>query len=128
MLQSRPSGLIGGPYRTPRVKPGHAVACLMRGEVEVDGLTAGPGTTAEGVPLAWPYVEGVAGKRSLILVGDLVKAVRRESVSAICRAWGVSRWQVRDWRRALGVGRYNEGTRVLWRSLAGKLHRRAAKK
>lgn len=105
-------------YRTPRVKPGHTIACQVRGEVEVDGLTEGSRSTAEPWPIAWPYVAQIGGRRSLILCGDLVKAVRREGVSAIAKAWGVSRDQVHTWRRALGVPRFNEGTRATWTILA----------
>lgn len=98
-------------YKTPRVKPGQTVACLIRGEVEIDGLT-------EGVPVPWPYVEVTAEKRSYPLFGALVKAVKAESVNEVSRLWGVGRKQVYRWRRALGVPRFNAGTRALWVELA----------
>lgn len=122
--------LVAGPYRSPRVRPGHTVACLVRGEVEVDGVTEGVRSTADGTPLAWPYVEPCpgTGKRSLLLVADLVKAVRAESAQAVARCWGVSRWQVTRWRRALGVGRMTAGTRARWAELRpGKLTAEAAR-
>lgn len=111
--------LVGGPYRAVRVRPGHTVVCLIRGEVEVHGVTEGARSTADG-PLAWPYVEPCpgTGRLTLLLLGDLARAVRVESVQAVCHYWGVSRYTVRRWRRALGVGRMTAGTRALWAELA----------
>lgn len=37
-----------------------------------------------------------------------------ESVASICHWWGVSRWTVQRWRRALGVGWYTPGTQAAW--------------
>jgi hypothetical protein len=119
--------LVGGPYRTPRVKVGHPIGCLVRGEVSPDGLTDGPRTTVEGYPIAWPYIDQIGGHRSLILCADLVTAVKAESVTAVMECWGVSRKQVYRWRRTLGVGRMNAGTRALWAAIApGKLKRARA--
>lgn len=104
--------LVGGPYRAVRVRPGHTVVCLIRGEVEVHGVTEGARSTADG-PLAWPYVEPCpgTGRLTLLLLGDLARAVRVESVQAVCHYWGVSRYTVRRWRRALGVGVLNASRR-----------------
>ena len=102
--------LIAGPYAPPKCKAGRPLACRLRGDVIVAGLTD--------APIAWPYTAGVGGQRKLILCGDLERAVQTESVQALCHHWGVSRWLVQDWRRALGVGRFTEGTTELWRRLA----------
>ena len=111
--------LLGGPYRAVRVRPGHTVVCLMRGEVEVHGVTEGARSTDDG-PLAWPYVEPCPGTRRLtmLVLGDLPRAVRTESVQAVCHYWRVGRHTVQRWRRALGVGRMTAGTRALWAALA----------
>lgn len=116
-----PTGL-SRTYRAPRCKPGHTIACLLRGDVEIDGLTEGSRSTAEGTPLAWPYIEPCpgTGRRTLLLCGDLVAAVRTEAARDVAQAWGVSRWQVGRWRRALAVGRMTAGTRQLWRDLAAQ--------
>src|SRR5262245_60697576 len=37
--------------------------------------------------------------RSIVLYGDLVKAVRRESAQAVAHWWGVSNFTVSKWRR-----------------------------
>jgi hypothetical protein len=52
------------------------------------------------------------------LAGDLVKAVRRESATAICYWWGVTPQTVSVWRKALEVGRATEGSSRLWRQNA----------
>jgi hypothetical protein len=51
------------------------------------------------------------GRRpALILYGDLAKAVRRESAEAVMHFWGVKANTVWQWRKALGVPQYNDGT------------------
>jgi hypothetical protein len=58
--------------------------------------------------------EAAAGiARSLVLYGALADAVRRESAEAVAYWWGVTAQTVTAWRKALGVGQYNEGTRRL---------------
>ena len=54
----------------------------------------------------------------LILCGDLVDAVKRESEAAVMHWWGVSDSTVRKWRRALGVPRMTPGTIRLHRKWA----------
>jgi hypothetical protein len=56
----------------------------------------------------------VHNNRTFILTGDLVKAVRRESATAICYWWGVTPQTVTVWRKALGVGRATAGSSRLW--------------
>jgi hypothetical protein len=108
------AALVGGPYKAPKVKRGSTVACLLMGEVEVDGLTD--------APIPWPYVEGLAGNRRYPLFGDLAKAIRAESVTAVCWHWGIGETLIRRYRKALGVPRFNAGTRAIWVRSAAKLH------
>ncbi len=59
-----------GKYRTPRVRVGRFVRCLIRGEVKVVGFTDGP--------IPWP--KGKTTRRPAIIVyADLARAVRRTS-------------------------------------------------
>ena len=97
--------LLYGPYRAPRCRVGRPLDCEARGRaVIVGGLSD--------APISWPYAKK-KGKRSLILCGDLVKAVAVESAAAVARHWGVSGSTVSTWRRALGVPRENAGSRRL---------------
>jgi hypothetical protein len=60
--------LLFGPYRTPRCHVGGWLTCERRGEeVRVGGLTD--------APIQWPHVRR-KGPHSLILFGDLVRAVK----------------------------------------------------
>ena len=96
--------LLFGPYRTPRCKIGGTLRCTMRGQVIVAGLTD--------APISWPYVpnRGGNGYPPLILCGDLVKAVRQESETAVAYWWGVTVQTVWKWRKALNVESQTEGT------------------
>ena len=57
------------------------------------------------------------GRPSLIVCGELVRAVKQESVAAVAHHWGVCETTVWKWRIALGVGRMTEGTTQLYRDL-----------
>ncbi|MDE2473261.1 MAG: hypothetical protein KGL35_32280 [Bradyrhizobium sp.] len=109
---------IGGPYRPPKnVKPGDVLQTPDGRETVYALATAGL--------LAWP-AKARGGRLVPILHGDLVLAVRNESVEAVCALAGVSRWTVQDWRRRCGVGRFNAGTLARWRELApAKLGRKS---
>jgi len=90
-----------GKYRTPRARVGAFVRCLIRGEVEVVGLTD--------LPIPWPKCK--TGRRHAIIVYvGLARAVRREAAQAVAHWWGVRPLQASKWRRALGVGSTTEGT------------------
>src|SRR5690349_4120338 len=91
-----------GPYKTPRYKLGKVVIDDLRGEVVIVGTT--------GAKIPWPM--GKRGRaKTLVLFADLAKAIRRESNQAVAHWWGVTPQTVTIWRKALGVGRANEGTR-----------------
>lgn len=96
--------LLHGPYLPPKTRRGRRLFCEVRGTVEVGGYSDGP------VP--WPRVKK-GGVHSLILCGDLVRAVRHESAQAVAHHFAVSKSTVRKWRRALDVPEHNEGTRRL---------------
>jgi NUMOD3 motif len=93
-----------GEYSAPLVEIGQHVQCAIRGEVEVVGMSAGP--------IAWPIGRYPPNGRSrfLIVCGDLVDAIRRESAEAIRHHWRVGSNTVWSWRKALGISQYTEGT------------------
>jgi hypothetical protein len=94
--------LLFGPYEPPKIQRDQWIFCEMRGLLKV-------GTWSNG-PIPWPqrYRTG-----SIILCGDLVRAVKLESVEAVCHHWGVCRNVVQKWRHALGVKGFTPGTRQL---------------
>jgi hypothetical protein len=104
--------LLFGPYATPRFKYGKPMVCTIRGSVIACGLSSGL--------IPWPIGKRNNGARSrfLIVMGDLEKAIRKESSVAICHWWGVSEFSVTKWRRELDVGRITEGTRRLHQNYA----------
>ena len=100
--------LLYGPYEAPQFRLGQPLRCSLRKErVVVDRISGGP--------IPWPAAR-TAGKPQLVLCGDLIRAVRRESSAAVQFWWGVSEWTVTRWRNALGVGRFTEGTLHLWQT------------
>jgi hypothetical protein len=89
-----------GPYAPPKVPRKNLLLCEMRGYLKVspnwsDGL------------IPWPRRWRTG---SIILCGDLVRAVKMESVEAVCYHWGVCRNVVQNWRHALSVPESNPGT------------------
>jgi hypothetical protein len=84
-----------GKYCAPRVRVDEWLDDERDGRVQVGGWTD--------APIPWPRRKKT-GRHSLILCGDLVRAVRTESVMAICYWWGVGTTTVWAWRQALGVG------------------------
>lgn len=102
--------LIAGPYVAPSVNPGDVLFDEIDGDIEVGGYSGGR--------IAWPR-RRKAGKHSLILHGDLVRAVRTESSEAVQYWFGVGASTVWKWRAALDVDRRNNaGTQKLYRDLA----------
>jgi hypothetical protein len=105
--------LLFGPYAAPPFKYGDAVIDEAHGEVRVVGLSA--------APIPWPLCRRPHRARPvLVLCGALAEAVRRESVRAVAYWWGVPHCAARRWRKALGVGRANEGTSRLWAAAASR--------
>lgn len=102
--------LIGGPYTAPAVRAGDWIDDEIDGRIEVGGWTS--------APISWPRRKK-NGRPSLILTAELARAVRTESVEAICHWWGVGATKVWMWRQALGVGRITAGTRKLLQERTG---------
>ena len=98
-----------GPYNPPKARRGSRLFCEIRGTVIVGRFSDGR--------ISWPCVKR-RGTATLILCGDLVTAVKRESSQAVIHHFGVSRGTVSGWRRALGVPRKNEGSHQLWREIS----------
>lgn len=99
--------LIAGPYVAPDVRPGDWLMDEERGMVEVGGYT-------QKARIPWPRIKKT-GRASLILCGDLVRAVRTESALAIKYWWNVGDPVVARWRKLLGVGQTTgAGTRRLY--------------
>ena len=98
--------LIAGPYRTPCCKIGRTLRCAIRGKVIVRGIRE--------APIQWPYTcNPKGGSPTIIVCGDLARAIHVESETAICHWWGVGTDTVWKWRKALGVKPINKGTSEL---------------
>jgi len=74
-------------------------------------------------PIPWPRCitwGSHGGGSGLLVTGELVRAIRRESAEAIMHWWGVSHGPVARWRKALGADRVNnrETNRLIRQSSA----------
>jgi hypothetical protein len=94
-LASESFRLHFGPYQAPRCRVGGQLDCEARGSTVIVGGISD-------APIQWPYAKK-RGNRSLVLCGDLIKAVALESKTAVAYHWGVSVSTVFIWRKALGV-------------------------
>ncbi len=94
--------LLYGPYYPPRTRRGRFLFCELRGTVKVGDYSDGP--------IPWPKKWRT---RSLILCGELVRAVRQESALAVAHHLAVCTDIVSKWRCALEVEPINTGTRRL---------------
>jgi hypothetical protein len=94
--------LLFGPYGPPKIKRGGFLACELRGTIRVGGWSNGP--------IPWPLAAKTGG---FIFCGDLLKAIQRESVTAVAHWFGVGKTAVSRWRAKLGVDRSTPGTRKL---------------
>jgi len=113
--------LLFWPYFAPIIGRGEEIEDVARGKF----VRAGNMTDA---PIPWP-TDLRAGKPTLIVTGDLVRAIKRESSEAIQHHWGVGGVTVYHWRKALGVGRITEGTLQRYRDIiADKLTPEAAQR
>lgn len=106
-MDQPPPPLVGGPYKPPAVAIGDTLRCKLKGDLKVSGFTD--------APIPWPVgrLPGGRGQSSLVVRDDLARAIKCESVAAVCHHFGVSPSVVRRWRRALGVSYITRGTRVL---------------
>jgi len=103
--------LLFGPYSPPLIPKSGLLRCEMRGLLRIGAYSQ--------APIPWPMRHG---KHSIILCGDLVRAVKTESVEAVSYHWNVSRGLVQVWRKTLGVSEFNAGTKRL-RAEVEKLRR-----
>jgi hypothetical protein len=95
-----------GPYHAPAVKVGTVLHDECRGDIEVEGFTE--------APISWPaadYRRGRGVDRGLlpILCGDLVRAVCEEDELTVAHYWGVTRYMVEQWKRALSGAKDSDG-------------------
>lgn len=111
--------LLGGPYVAPATQEGSLIACRYLGTVTVSHFSV--------APIPWPLAKrpGKGGHMMPVLTGSLEQAVKVESAKAVAYHWGVSIATVQRWRKVLGVGRFNAGTKALWKEQVGpKLHKK----
>ena len=112
-----PYQLFHGPYHAPALRRGDWATCLFRdGDVIVTGWSD--------ARIPWPRCRrpGSHGGGSGLLVDEeLARAIRLESSLAIQYWWGVDVTVVWRWRKALGVGRLNEGSARLRNELNKEL-------
>ena len=93
-----------GPYRPPTVNIGKVLHDEYRGDVKVDGMTD--------APIPWPgsnYKKGRHEALLPILYGDLVRAVCEEDELTVAHYWGVTRYMVEQWKRALSGAKDSDG-------------------
>jgi hypothetical protein len=77
--------------------------CEMRGEVIITGLT--------NAPIPWPIAKRPKERaRALVIYGDLLAALKRESATAVAYWWGVTPQTITKWRKDLGICTLTEGT------------------
>lgn len=95
--------LLYGPYEPPLVKRGFLVDAV-RGKVRFGTFT--------NALIPWPKSKrrGKSGSGGIVLCGDLLRALEKESIPAISHHWGVSRGSVSNWRRALELTSRTERT------------------
>ena len=96
--------LYFGPYETPRYRIGQSVLCERFGYVEIVGTSSGR--------IPWPLGRrpGTRARASLVLFGDLTKAVREETGVAVRYWWGAGVVAVDAMRKALEVSGFTAGT------------------
>jgi hypothetical protein len=100
-----PHQLHHGPYNPPAVRRGDRATCLYR---DADLIVTGWSDAR----ISWPRCRRLGsrgGGLGLLVHEELARAVRLELSTAIQYWWGVSEFTVWEWRKALGVPRFNEG-------------------
>jgi hypothetical protein len=100
---------VGGPYAPPLVPIGGTLKCELRGDLRVAGYS--------NALIPWP-VAASNNPKQLIVCGDLIRALRTESVAAVKFHFGVSRSLIWEYRQQLGIERLNPGSlRLFWRTV-----------
>jgi hypothetical protein len=86
-----------GPYHAPTVSVGGVLHDEWRGDLTVDGFTK--------APIPWPGVKYQHSRGDAqflpVLCGDLVRAVCEEDELTVSHYWGVTRYVVEQWKRAI---------------------------
>jgi len=98
-----------GPYHAPAVNVGSVLRDEWRGDVAVEGFTD--------APVPWPAARSqhyAVGAKPLlpILCGDLVRAVCEEDELTVSHYWGVTRYIVEQWKRAISGATTADGVMV----------------
>jgi hypothetical protein len=94
-----------GTYRTPGVRLKAVLSCEHKDrDVVVVGFTTGP--------IPWPIggPKTGRGRRTPVLFGELIRAVRQESNQAVAYHFGIHPRTVSRFRKSLGIGPMNAGT------------------
>jgi hypothetical protein len=85
-----------GPYNPPAVAVGSTVHDEYYGDVVVEGMTT--------TPIPWPGFHCTRGRHKglmpILFVG-LVRAVVEEDEVVVAHYWGVTRYMVNEWKRAV---------------------------
>ena len=89
------------------------MVCQLRGTVKIGGYSD--------APIPWPRIWR---RRSLVICGDLLRALRTESVYAVTHHWGLSRAIVSYYRQQLSIPRLNPGSYRLFREIVIEAARR----
>jgi len=93
-----------GPYHSPSVSLGTIIHDEYLGDVKVAGMTA--------ARIPWPgskYNRGRHDELLPILTGDLVRAICEEDELTVAHYWGITRYIVNQWKRAVaGVDDSNQ--------------------
>jgi hypothetical protein len=97
--------LVDGPYAPPLLAIGGWLKCELRGELQVGGYT--------NALIPWPVAVGHTKQR--IVCGDLVRALKTESLAAVCFHFGISHSVVSEYRNRLGIERLTPGSMRLFR-------------
>jgi hypothetical protein len=97
--------LLGGPYVPPLIAIGGWLKCELRGELQVGGYT--------NALIPWPVAVGHAQQR--IVCGDLVRALKTESLAAVSFHFGICHSLVSEYRHRLGIERFTPGSMRLFR-------------
>jgi hypothetical protein len=97
--------LVDGPYAPPLIAIGGWLKCELRGELQVGGYT--------NTLIPWAVAVGHAQQR--IVCGDLVRALKTESLAAVCFHFGISHSVVSEYRNRLGIERLTPGSMRLFR-------------
>lgn len=102
-------------YRPPVAAVGDVLRCRRHGTVVVSGFSS---------RLNWPLCT-INGQPSVILFGDLLRAVRRESGVSLVYWFDVSESTVRKWRKLLNAQATTAGALAGRRAAAKHPERRA---